>query len=722
MSETGDDGVDNAKIERARWQGGFFGSETAIYAVFLVCGAVAITLIFRKLQYSTQSVCCGDYDGYYHIKWSRLLWEGMKEGRFPPTFKWLPLTTLNPQAYVDHHLFFHFLQIPFTWFSDLRAGAKLASLLYASLAVFTCYLMIVRYRIRHTLIWLVALLACSAPFLYRLSMAKAPPIAIIFTILGIYLLFEKRYLLLLPLAFLFVWTYSLFVTLVAAAFVWTCVIAWSERRFEWRPLLWTVTGTIAGFVINPYFPKNVRLFIEHVLIKATATGFTTDVGQEWYPYDSWYLLGSCAVAFIAMIVGYVAYDSSDRKRAARPLFLLVFSTLLMIASFRSRRWVEYWPPFAVLFAAFSLKPLLEGARAVIGRLPGELMEELRPFLDRHEPPGTVETERRRDFLKEIELAVVGIILGLAGYFVLKQIVYPTPELPGGKTMLIIKLSAVIFIGLLGFGLYTYRSRSFIQSFAVMTVALLVIIINFNVRETRKSIEGDAAPDHYEASMVWMRENVPSGETIFNTDWDDFPKMFFYDTKHAYASGLDPTYLLDRDDELKREPKLAELYKKITLGNDITLDNEKKDYGPLIREKFGARYVFSDNEEIHENFYAKAIASGWFDQVHIYTFERKDGRSLTEDDLAALKQNAPPEFDNWIPINDGRRVVSGIIKDFTCADINGLCTRFFINKDIDSTVLRIRDEKGTPPAEAQDEMGEEGDDGGDEGGDEPSANQ
>src|SRR6185295_6416279 len=97
MPDSSEEGSESAKVERARrgWSG-FFGSETAIQAFFLIIGAVSIALVFRKLQYSTQSVCCGDYDGYYHIRWSRLLWEGIREGHFPPTFRWLPLTTLNP--------------------------------------------------------------------------------------------------------------------------------------------------------------------------------------------------------------------------------------------------------------------------------------------------------------------------------------------------------------------------------------------------------------------------------------------------------------------------------------------------------------------------------------------------------------------------------------------------------------------------------------------------
>lgn len=724
MPDTTEETVTNVEVERAQGREGFFGKETTYHAALLLFGAVVIGLVFRKLQYATQSVCCGDFDGYYHIKWSRLLWEGMKAGHFPPTFKWLPLTTLNPQDYVDHHLFFHFLQIPFTWFSDLRAGAKAASWLYATLAVLSCYWLMLRYRIRHTLIWLVALLACSAPFLYRLNMAKAPPVAIIFMIVGICLLFENRYLLLLPLAFLFVWTYSLFVTLVGAAIIWTCVIGWSERRFEWRPLVWTFTGTIAGFIVNPYFPKNVKLFIEHVLIKATATGFTTDVGQEWYPYDSWFLLGSCAVAFIAMFVGYIAYDSSDKKRAARPLFFMLFSTALMLASFRSRRWVEYWPPFAILFAAFSLKPLLEGARAAIGRLPSEVMDELQPFLDRHAPPGAVESEQRRDFWKEIEIAAIGIALGLTGYFVLKQFAYPPPNLSRVAVLLGLKVIVVTVIALLGFVAYIVWRRSLIKAFAVLLIFALVIVLNFNLHETHKDIAGDAEPEHYEASMAWIRDNVPPGETIFNTDWDDFPKMFFYDTNHAYVSGLDPTYLLDRDNQLKRDPSLAELFKKITLGQDVTINGEKKDYGPLIRERFGARYVFTDTEEVHDNFYANAMDSGWFDEVHIYTFERPDGHTLTQKDLDKLKQTAPPEFNdphNWILITGGRRVVSGATKDFTCADINGLCDIYTVNKDLDSRVLRLRDQKGQPPPEAKDDTGDQ-DDQDDNGVDDEPGNQ
>ncbi len=263
--------------------------------------------------------------------------------------------------------------------------------------------------------------------------------------------------------------------------------------------------------------------------------------------------------------------------------------------------------------------------------------------------------------------------------------------------------------------YILWRRSLMSAFTVVVIALLVIVLNFNIHETHKEIAGDAEPDHYEASMAWIRENVPQGEMIFSTDWDDFPKMFYYDTRHTYVSGLDPTYLLDRDNQLKRDPSLAELYKNITTGKDITINSEKKEYGPVIREKFGARYVFSDNG--HEDFIGRALDSGWFDEVHIYTFERKDGRALTQKDIDTIEKTAPPELNNWTLITGGRRLVSGSTRDMMCTDVNGLCDQFAVNKDLDSTVLRIRDQKGQPPEESKDEgdEGDEGDDGGDDQG-------
>lgn len=509
--------------------------ETAVRITQFLVGAVAIAGLFYLLQFSTTSICCGDYDGYYHIKWSRTLWEGIKSGRFPPEFPWLPLTTLNPKDYVDHHLLFHIMQIPFAESSDPRMGAKVSSIFFATLAVLSCYWLLIYFRIRFVLVWLVALLACSVPFLFRMNMAKAPPLAIVYLIIAICLFFKKKYWPLLPLALVFTWTYDLFVLLLLATVFWVLVIAWAERRFEWRPLLWVILGCAAGLVINPYFPQNFQQLFEHMTIKLTVRGFDVKVGSEWYPYDAWEFLGNSAVACVAMLVGYIAFEPSERRRSHYPLFFLLFSTALMIMTARWKRIAEYWPPFAVLFAAFSLQPWLQqGFRSYLTRLPPDVLDELSPFLDRNEEEKT----SWREIAKTIGAAVVALILGVVlyvnGWWAVAEIGISDPH------------------------------------------------------------------DHYEQGAAWMRANIPPGQIVFNTDWDDFPRLFYYDSTHYYVSGLDPNYLFNKN------PDLSRLYERITLG-------QQDDPGPLIRDRFGARYVFSDNA--HHDFFEKARESGWFDIVY-----------------------------------------------------------------------------------------------------------
>lgn len=551
-----------------------FHSEVVRRDLKLITAAAAIALIFWRLQFSTRSICCGDYDGYYHFMWSRLLWEGFRSHHWRPAFTWLPLTTLNPRDYVDHHWLFHVILIPFTWFRDVRLGAKIASALFAGLAVFSCFWLLVRYRIRFAFVWLIALLACSAPFLYRLNMAKAPPFAIIYLILGIHFLFQKKYWPLVPLGFVFTLTYDMFVLLVGAAFIWVLVTGWAERRFEWRPIVWVLLGTAAGTVINPYFPHNLFLFYEHLKIKLTLNDFSTKVGGEWYPYTTWEFLANSGVACLAMVAGYIAFEPADRKHSQQPLFFLIFSSVLLLMMARWRRIAEYWPPFAIIFAAFALQTWIGGGRSAFVHLPADVLDELQPFLDRHQAPKVDRANQTKGILQLLGAAFVALLLA-------------------------------------------------------------AVLCAWRLPVTIKDIGESDPPNFYRAGMQWVRANVPPGEMVFNTDWDDFPRLFFFDPTHRYVSGLDPTYLYDQNKDL------SELYDRITLGKE-------GDPGPLIRDRFGARYVFTDNSNDHTEFSAKAMDSGWFEVV----YEDKDCTVLHILDQKKAAPEKPKEDNSEDPDEEG----------------------------------------------------------------------
>src|SRR5689334_19131155 len=82
-------------------------TEQAVRVIYLIFGIAAVVLLMSFLQFQTEAICCGDWDGYYHIRWSSLLWENFSHGKWLPSFDWLPLTILNPHDYADQHSLFH---------------------------------------------------------------------------------------------------------------------------------------------------------------------------------------------------------------------------------------------------------------------------------------------------------------------------------------------------------------------------------------------------------------------------------------------------------------------------------------------------------------------------------------------------------------------------------------------------------------------------------------
>ena len=529
--------------EKTSSWGDFLETETAVRRIYLAFGGAVIVLLMTLLQFSTNAVCCGDWDGYYHIRWSQLLWENISSFKWLPNFEWLPLTILNSGEYADHHFAFHLLQIPFLWFFEPVTAAKVAAVVYGSLAIFSVYWLLYKYRVKYLLVWLLAILACANPFLYRMNMAKAPPLTIIYSVVGIYLLFERKYIWLMPLMFIFVWTYSLFPLLLVAACIWVAVVYWNEKKFEWQALAYTTGGMVLGNVINPYFPSNVYLFIDHLLMKFRAA-YEVPVGNEWYPYSSWAIITHLTVAMIAMLVGYILYKSKGDSLPSKATFFLVFGTILLIWMFKSKRLAEYFPPFAILFAAFSWEAFIRKETPI---LPEDFRRDIEQLLDAEdkEPQNKTFT----DWIRSFAPWAIGTALACSLIF----------NIAGER---------------LGLGKQT---------------------------DLLGSIKSNQADDKYGEAMDWASKNFPKGDRIFNCNWDDFPKLFYLNTKHSYVWGLDPNYLYTMD------PDLYDLTKKATQG-------KLEEPGPFIKDELEADWFFTDEAEC-KDLAAQLQESGWAEIVH-----------------------------------------------------------------------------------------------------------
>jgi hypothetical protein len=126
------------------------------------------------------------------------------------------------------------------------------------------------------------------------------------------------------------------------------------------------------------------------------------------------------------------------------------------------------------------------------------------------------------------------------------------------------------------------------------ILLLILLpgIWLTLRDSQASINRSKPHTLYEGASAWLVDNSPPGSRVFQTDWDDFPRLFFYNTHNTYIVGLDPTYMQ------LYNPDLYETWVDITGGR---VENPSE----LIVNRFGAYYVVTDLK--HESFLKKAGA-------------------------------------------------------------------------------------------------------------------
>jgi len=456
-----------------------------------LCGLFVALL--TVIQFATPNLV--DNDGYYHIKLASLMrTEGVK-----PDFPWLPLSILNEDEFYDHHFLFHVALIPFT-FGDLYIGAKWAAVTFASLAFLSVWVLFHRQRVPFAGLWALALLGISDAFLYRMSVTRAQSLSLAVLVLGFAWLLEGKYKHLAILSFVYVWLYDAFPFMLVLAVLHLLAVALTERRLELRPLLFITGGIILGVLINPYFPDNIIFSYRHILPKlADATSIR--VGNEWYPYDTGQILENSLPSLVAFASGILALGLSGRKMDVRTAFGLLVSLFFGLMLFQARRFVEYFPPFALIFAVFAWAPLL---------------------LSPQFPP------------------------------------VPLIELP------------------------RYQSHSTVRK--LLPAMLLAILVSASIAKSVPAAQDAIAKSKpyglYADASAWLEDNTTAGSRVFQTDWDDFPRLFFHNTHNTYLVGLDPTYMQLYD------PALYDLWVDITQGD---VDHPSQ----IILHTFGSHYVHTD---------------------------------------------------------------------------------------------------------------------------------
>jgi hypothetical protein len=319
---------------------------------------VAVAL-FSSIQLATPHLI--DRDGYFHARYANLF----PARGFDRTFEWAQESALCDR-FSDKEILFHALLAPFC--ADearLVAGAKVATIALGGAIVLAFYLVLRAQRIRGAAAFALLLFSAGNHFLFRLSMARPHLLSVLFAIAGVHAILSDRRALAVGIGFFFSWSYAaphLLVGLAAAD-----AVARRVREGKWRfgPLAATSAGVGAGLFFHPYFPNDLRVFwIQSVLVLKHAWGLAGEagprLGAEFDPVTTRSLLFRSTGALAALGFAVAAGLFGRERPSARTLSIGAMTGGALFLFLFSAKFVEYFAPLAILFAASAATDLAGG--------------------------------------------------------------------------------------------------------------------------------------------------------------------------------------------------------------------------------------------------------------------------------------------------------------------------------------------------------------------------
>lgn len=528
-----------------------------LFTIFISC-----FIFFGWLQ---NSPSFADPDSFYHAKIIWLMKDKIMAGELPifDEFPWLYFTVLKDN-YIDHHFLYHLLSIPLVFFGkffssttsdlyyEILAGFKFATILWASSFIVWFYFILKKIDIKGA-IYYTTLLALSNPFIFRLNLGKASALSLIFIFAGIYFCLKNRLLPLFFISFFYVWLYGGWplILLIVVIYIFSNTIALffnikqkniiykskpikpSERKHQitkrsliknlklffcllfnhnnFKLIITTISGLLAGLVINPYFPKNL-LFYYHQIYQIVIINYKDklNVGGEWYSYGWLELLqiNNLVVIFLIPAIWlcllniYKYYKKDLNQDPTHLIFSFILAIIFLILTLRARRNIEYFIPFLIFFIAHSYNESINNFSSV----------------------------KIRDFFKKNKSIAIFLILII--YFSIQNINTSKQELTNN----------------------TYHWST------------------------------------WKNASLWLKNNTAKNEIITNSDWDDWPFLFFYNDDNYYIVGLDPTFMYKYDETLYNN------------WSDATLGQYSESLNKLFSQDLSSKYILLDDkhQELEHN--------------------------------------------------------------------------------------------------------------------------
>lgn len=341
-------------FKRLSYSWGFWLKKYDIWLVFLFC-----LTVFVFLQ-NTHTL--GDPDSFYHARLTTFL----RDFGLLHDFPWTQ-ASLYKEYFIDHHLGYHLLILPFiSIFSEL-IGLKIATALLASFTVTVVVWLLKKWQVKYY--WLSLLLLLSAPaFLFRLSLGKAPSVGIGVALIGYYFINQRQYVWLFLWSWFFTWLYSAWPLLLVMAVIFLVAEGFYKYGFNLKIVIssWfkkdnyilvscILLGYILGLILNPYFPTNIIYLKQLFTMSLVSYNSFLGIGAEWYPYSLPELLPNISLVLLVWLLGLIVALFNLKKVSHLSWSTFLLTIVLFVYTLKARRQVEYLTPVMVLSAGLFLR-------------------------------------------------------------------------------------------------------------------------------------------------------------------------------------------------------------------------------------------------------------------------------------------------------------------------------------------------------------------------------
>jgi hypothetical protein len=372
--------------------------------LWLVLAGAAVVLFYTSVRIAAPAPW--SYDEYYHLGVAREL-----RAHFPlRSFPWTPFSLIS-EHFADGVPLFHIALMPFAGLSIERAG--LAGVVLGQVFVLACLgVALWRLRVRQAWVYMLGMATLGSLFAMRFDMCRPQLLLVGFSLLFLGLLVTgARPWVLAVVAAVYGLAHAggwiaIFYTVVWAVAGWLLAAGRTATgraaggrsgargggagsgggdlaktgdappqaptnpgRLLWQPVVWVALGWLAGQLIHPNFPYNLRLMALANLVvpfEASPAGnaaLRSQIGEELSP-PGLGILGEQWTIFLAPLVAATTLLRRRQLRTRATLTAaLVSVAFLLVGSLLMRRMLEVGAPLAlVALAALAAEWRRQGGR------------------------------------------------------------------------------------------------------------------------------------------------------------------------------------------------------------------------------------------------------------------------------------------------------------------------------------------------------------------------